>query len=103
MIDSGPVQRTHLLFWYFSIVSKSENLRKELKSYTEPQTEKLSTELLCMPFKGWHYNTMRNINKHDTLKIGYRFLSSQCLGQCSILEKKLISSKMLHLVYSEFA
>ena len=52
-------------------MSKTENLRKEIKSYTEPQTEKLSFELLCVPFKTLHYNTMNNTWRQDTLKAGY--------------------------------
>lgn len=52
-------------------MSETENFRKELKSYTKPQTEELSVELLCVPFKTLYHSIMNNIHRQDTLKACY--------------------------------
>lgn len=72
------MQRTHHLFCCFSVVSRTENLRKEL---AEAQAEELSVEFVSVPFKALCYNAMTNKHRQDALKASYCSLQSQCLGQ----------------------
>lgn len=63
-------------------------LKKELSSYTEPQSEEPLVEFLCVPFKTWYFNIMNNKSRQNTLKAAYcSFEDRVWVSEMSVTEK----------------
>lgn len=69
VIDSGPVQK-NIVYSIFLLCQRLK-LKKKPSSYTEPQSEELLVEFLCVPFKTWYFNIMNNKSRQNTLKAAY--------------------------------